>query len=422
MKTTKRSLLASFTALLLCFAMLIGTTYAWFTDHVASSGNIIQSGNLDIGMYWSENNIDWNDTEGKDAAPIFSYDNWEPGYTEVRYIKVTNEGSLSFQYQMFLTPNGEVGNLAEVIDVSYDVVTDNGAFVAPSAENKQGSLVSIGTLHDLISANGAIAGGVLLPEGKTDADYYAGEIVVCISFHMQENAGNEYQSSSIGTTFDITLYATQFDYENDSFGNSYDDEAEWPMLPAAGNSVSTKVETDASGKVASPALLEGEGMMANVPAGVQLAQGANQLTLSVARKDESEANVTLGENEELRAIDVHMEGVAKNNTVPMAITLFEAFPTGLNLGNFTIHHVENGETVTMALWPRARPPHTTPLLTILPRVTLPFTLPPSRRLHWLQVRPPGKAITTLIGIPPMPRSITSPTLTSLPVSVRSLVI
>ena len=35
-KITKRALLASVIAILICFTMLIGTTFAWFTDSVES--------------------------------------------------------------------------------------------------------------------------------------------------------------------------------------------------------------------------------------------------------------------------------------------------------------------------------------------------------------------------------------------------
>ena len=346
-KTTKRSLLTSVTSLLLCFVMLIGTTFAWFTDEVTSANNIIKAGKLDVGMHWSTDNSTWKNAEGIFAEPVFDYDKWEPGYTEVRYIKVTNDGSLAFKYQMYINPTGEVGKLAEVIDVSYDIVTGNANFEAPASKYDMGSLRTVGTLNDLIASNEAVAGGVLLPEGETAEGYYTKEIVVCIAFHMQETAGNEYQGTSIGDAFGINLYATQFDYENDSFDNSYDDGATWPTTPSVGNGASVDVQPDANGKLPESTSIEAEGMKAEIPAGVQLAPGTNKLTLSVESADQSSANVTLGADEEIRALDVHMEGVDPSNTVPMAITLKEAMPNGLNMGNYTLHHVENGETVPM---------------------------------------------------------------------------
>ena len=97
LKTTKRALLSSVVALLVCFTMLLGTTFAWFTDSVTSAGNIIQSGNLDIEMYWAEGTEDPNTTSWTNASTgaIFDYDNWEPGYVEVRHIKIANEGTLA---------------------------------------------------------------------------------------------------------------------------------------------------------------------------------------------------------------------------------------------------------------------------------------------------------------------------------------
>ena len=48
MKRTKTKLLSSIAALIVCFAMLIGSTFAWFTDSASTGVNRIQAGNLDI--------------------------------------------------------------------------------------------------------------------------------------------------------------------------------------------------------------------------------------------------------------------------------------------------------------------------------------------------------------------------------------
>ena len=77
MKSTKKSLMTSVVALLLCFSMLLGTTYAWFTDRVANEGNIVQTGNLNAEMYWSDTLLaaDSNAWQNADGVPIFTYDN-----------------------------------------------------------------------------------------------------------------------------------------------------------------------------------------------------------------------------------------------------------------------------------------------------------------------------------------------------------
>ncbi len=357
MKETKRSFLTSCISLLLCFIMLLGTTFAWFTDMAVSANNVIQAGNLDIELQWSKDGNIWHNAGGIGDQPIFNYDKWEPGYTEVRYVKIKNEGSLAFKYQMLINPNGPVGTLAEVIDVSYDVVTDNADFVAPTATNKQGSLDKVGKLNNLINANGTVAGGVLLPDGVTKEGYYTNEIVLCLSLHMDEYAGNEYQNLSIGGTFGIKLVATQFDYENDSFDNSYDNGATWPDT-FVGNSASSTVTLNSDNTLASEVTMtspDGK-ISATLPAGTLMEQGTTSATLNVYEVEKSGANITLNEDEASRSIDVHVNGVAEGNTTVMAITVKELLPTGLNMGNHRFYHVENGNTVEMTLLPVGQTP------------------------------------------------------------------
>ena len=354
MKTTKRSLRNSVTALLLCFIMLVGTTFAWFTDEVTSANNIIKAGTLDLGMQWSTDNSNWKDAEGALAEPVFDYDLWEPGYTEVRYIKVTNDGSLAFKYQMYFNPTGVVGKLAEVIDVSYDIVTGNANFAAPASKYDMGSLRTVGTLNDLIASNEAVAGGVLLPEGETAEGYYTKEIVVCIAFHMQETAGNEYQGTSIGDAFGINLYATQFDYENDSFGNSYDDDAAWPYRGngyQAIQSISNKIDAATGTLSQSVTVGDTNGQVyADVPNGIKLADGANTLTLTVEGITNSNSGISATHRSQVvRSVDVHIDGVAEDNTVAMIISLKALLPSGLNSNNVNLYHVENGQTIEMTL-------------------------------------------------------------------------
>ncbi len=64
-KSTKRALLTSVLALLMCVAMLIGTTFAWFTDTASTAVNKIQAGNLNIELQMKDNNGKWVNAEGK---------------------------------------------------------------------------------------------------------------------------------------------------------------------------------------------------------------------------------------------------------------------------------------------------------------------------------------------------------------------
>ena len=98
MKSTKRSLFLSAMALLLCTSMLIGTTYAWFTESVSSVNNIITGGNLDVELKWSADGSTWKDVDAN--TNVFTSSLWEPGHTEVVYLKVSNVGDLSLKYQL----------------------------------------------------------------------------------------------------------------------------------------------------------------------------------------------------------------------------------------------------------------------------------------------------------------------------------
>lgn len=213
-KNTKRALLASILSLVLCFAMLIGSTFAWFTDSVTSGGNKIVAGNLDVEMEWANGTEPLETENWKDASKgaIFNYDKWEPGYTEVRHIRVTNKGSLALKYQLQIAADGEVGRLAEVIDV---YVFDNGQQITDRAELVEEN--KIGTLKDVLAGNTATPYENKLSAGDSHT--------VTIALKMQETAGNEYQGQSIGTDFSIQLIATQYTEESDSFNNQYDENA-----------------------------------------------------------------------------------------------------------------------------------------------------------------------------------------------------
>ena len=112
-KTTKRALLMSVMALFLCVTMLMGTTYAWFTDSVTSANNKIVAGNLDVDLYmWTDATTSVEITNESD--PIFGGENslaanantadtlWEPGKTQVVYLSIKNNGNLALRYKVNL--------------------------------------------------------------------------------------------------------------------------------------------------------------------------------------------------------------------------------------------------------------------------------------------------------------------------------
>lgn len=217
---TKRALLTSVIAMLVCFTMLLGTTFAWFTDEVSSEGNIIQAGNLDVNMEWAMGTSDpaaatWNEASQK----IFENDNWEPGYVEARHIKISNEGSLAFKYQVLIEVEGEVGSLADVIDVYY---LDPAQAIGTRAELTE--LTPLGTLTEVLANLASTGSGELLAGEK---------VTITLALKMQETAGNEYQNAKIGDSFTVKVLATQLTYEEDDFGDDYDEDAYLPVVNTA---------------------------------------------------------------------------------------------------------------------------------------------------------------------------------------------
>ena len=210
MKGTKRSLLMSALALLLCVSMLIGSTFAWFTDSVTSAGNIIKSGKLEVTMEWKDATATGAQKTYKDASEgaIFNYDKWEPGYVEAKNIKISNVGTLALQYNLRIAANGEVSELADVIDVYFA----EGEITLANREMTK--LKRVGTLSDVLEGMPANMAGDLK---ANTAD------TVTIALKMQEDAGNKYQGLSIGSDFSVVLMATQDNVEKDSFDENYDD-------------------------------------------------------------------------------------------------------------------------------------------------------------------------------------------------------
>ncbi len=225
-KTTKRALLMSALALLLCVSMLVGSTYAWFTDSVTSAGNIVKSGTLSVEMYWADgskavpasDSAEWIDAS---QGAIFNYEKWEPGYTDAKHLRIANVGDLAFNYKLRFVANGTVSALADVIDVYY---FENAQQLA-RADLANGTY--LGTVADVLGTDKNISTTVF---GMLTANT---EKEITLALKMQESAGNQYQGLSIGTDFSVELIATQAVYEEDSFDNTYDEKALSAEVPAA---------------------------------------------------------------------------------------------------------------------------------------------------------------------------------------------
>ena len=222
MKTlsTKRALLASVLSFLLCVAMLVGSTFAWFTDTATASVNTIMAGNLDIELQMKNNDGDWVNAEGKTLP--FLVDGkiptegteilWEPGCTYyVPEVRVYNKGNLAVKFEYLPEALGVTGALAEVL---------TPVFKAPVDEN--GGDVNIEPQ--------------VLKPGEFSPAWSFG-------YHMDEKAGNTYQNAT-ASGIRLTVVATQATSEKDSNGYTYDEGATYPLISSVREMQSTLTLAD----------------------------------------------------------------------------------------------------------------------------------------------------------------------------------
>ena len=210
-KSTKRALRGSVMAMVLCLAMLVGATFAWFTDTASTGVNKIQAGNLDIEIQDETgkaiDTLAWATKDGTAFAEDGKTPLWEPGCTyTLTPFQIVNKGNLALKYKIVVTGlEGDAG-LLKVIKFTYK--TGEETFDM----NTEGHL----------TANGGASK------------------VITVSAHMDEAAGNEYMNKTLeGVKF--TVYATQDAVESDSFGKTYDKDAEYPITVTTGDELQTIV-------------------------------------------------------------------------------------------------------------------------------------------------------------------------------------
>ena len=213
-KSTRRALLTSALAILACAAMLIGTTFAWFTDTASTAVNKIQAGNLDVKLMMLKGSS-WVSAEGE-TLTFKTKDNrttdkilWEPGCTyKLPALRIDNRGNLALKYKIIISGIEGDAKLNEAIEWK---ISDG--------------LVMGGIFHEMGDAS---MEGVLYP-GPMSPGYPNATNAFVISGHMKEDAGNEYQGLSI-EGIGITVVATQYTYEYDSYTNEYDKNATYPVI------------------------------------------------------------------------------------------------------------------------------------------------------------------------------------------------
>lgn len=223
--SSKQALLLSVLSMVLCVSMLIGSTFAWFTDSASASVNTIQSGNLDVELV------------GEDGEPLegalkwVAQDNretilWEPGCEyKTQGFRIKNNGNLALKYTIAL--NGVVGDAKLLEVISFSVVDANGTEIA--LNTFEGKLENANQTSD-----------VLYLKGK-----------------MSEAAGNDYMKQELsGIT--IVVYATQLNHEYDSNGNKYDEGAANPTFVGTADELKAAIAEGKSVRLTSNIALDSQ--------------------------------------------------------------------------------------------------------------------------------------------------------------------
>ncbi len=304
---TKGALLASILAMVLCVTMLVGTTFAWFTDTASANVNKIQSGKLDVALEMKDSSGKWVTAEGKTLDFVKAAGGagqeilWEPGCTyNLPELRVVNNGNLALKYKVQITGMNGDAKLNEAIEWTMTLA---------------GADYAVGSEHHLAA--------------KTGDTVAADELT--IKGHMMESAGNEYKDLSINGIA-ITVIATQDTAEFDSNNNQYDADAEYPVYAAV------PVEKDETGNVAGEVKLESASThpttnlptaTATVPAGAKLTEDATQLEL-IIEKAANPSNFTVEETQiEPKTLDITMKGLAADNDKLIKVEFY--IETGMSL-------------------------------------------------------------------------------------------
>ena len=221
-KSTKRALLTSALAILLCVAMLIGTTFAWFTDTASTAVNKIQAGNLDVKLMYSTDMQTWK--VATDQTKLFD-DNalWEPGYTQVVYLKIVNAGNLALKYEAGFSKNYTSNRGKNVNGDWYRV--DNylkigTAETATKFANREAVWTAIAATEKTLAKDVMLTNEwITLGAGKESTPF-------AVAIYMPTSVGNEANASRLRPSsvsgLGIEVRATQATVETDSFNSNYD--------------------------------------------------------------------------------------------------------------------------------------------------------------------------------------------------------
>lgn len=314
-KTTKYALLSSVMAMVLSIAMLIGTTFAWFTDTVTSGTNHIIAGNLDVKLYHSDKAA--TDEEVTPTTKLFDdIALWEPGAMVYENFKIENAGSLALKYVFNLkVTNATVVDGKSLADVLKVAVVEGGVTAGDRAAALAQSFEPISSfdMRGALESTKSQSFGIIIywEPGENDNDY---------------NLAGEALKADIA----VDLFATQLNSESDSFDNDFDAGASLPVTlikPITKSSDNTLAAPVSLGATAASDVSSTAPIHIHVPEGVKLDPSSNDFVVKV-EEAKSHSSVVVNPASDAIAFEIEMP-LASDNTMPVAVTLH--IGTGLNL-------------------------------------------------------------------------------------------
>ncbi len=223
---SKKPLIFSIIAMMLCVSLLVGGTIAYFTDTGIGATSRVQAGSLNVQL------LKYDGTEYKDVTngtgDIFSGKNginWEPGKTEVVFLGVKNPGELAVMFTL-------------IMDATFGEASMNNALeyaLIPAMTKDNYDALKISNWEKFKEAENVIRGDAVKGQSFVTSEYTLlpdeTEYFV-LAVHMKENADNSYQGGA--ASIDIKVAATQAPYETGSNGSDYDaepyPELEWESM------------------------------------------------------------------------------------------------------------------------------------------------------------------------------------------------
>ena len=225
-KSVKRALMASIAAIMLCVVMLMGTTFAWFTDTAASGVNKIVAGNLDVKLMYSADGMEtWKEVTNE--TQLFDDNSlWEPGHVEVAYLKVVNAGKLALKYSVATNSyDQERGKNADGNLYYIDRYLKIGVAETETAfADRDAAVAAVEATEKTLSKELQISKDWTVLEAGAESNPFA------VVLHMPTTVGNEannvqsWRKPSV-KGLGLIVNATQATVEFDSFDNTYDENA-----------------------------------------------------------------------------------------------------------------------------------------------------------------------------------------------------